>query len=113
VLLSGELVVGAGNIYACEALHLARIDPRTPANKISRPRAARLLSAVRQVLRRAIEAGGSTLKDFSANGAAGHYQEQAQVYGRAGEPCNTCGAAVRRIVQGQRSTFFCGVCQKR
>jgi formamidopyrimidine-DNA glycosylase len=113
VLLSGELVVGAGNIYACEALHLARIDPRTPSNKISRPRAARLLAAVRQVLRRAIEAGGTTLKDFSANGAAGHYQEQAQVYGRAGEPCNTCGASVRRIVQGQRSTFFCGVCQKR
>jgi formamidopyrimidine-DNA glycosylase len=113
VLLSGELVVGAGNIYACEALHLARIDPRTPSNKISRPRAARLLAAVRQVLRRAIEAGGTTLKDFSANGAAGHYQEEAQVYGRAGEPCNTCGASVRRIVQGQRSTFFCGVCQKR
>jgi formamidopyrimidine-DNA glycosylase len=113
VLLSGELVVGAGNIYACEALHLARIDPRTPSNKISRPRAARLLAAVRQVLRRAIEAGGTTLKDFSANGAAGHYQEQAQVYGRAGGPCNTCGASVRRIVQGQRATFFCGVCQKR
>lgn len=113
VLLSGELVVGAGNIYACEALHLARIDPRTPANRLSRPRAARLLAAVRQVLRRAIEAGGSTLKDFSANGAAGHYQEQAQVYGREGEPCNTCGTGVRRIVQGQRSTFFCGVCQKR
>ena len=112
-LLSGELVVGAGNIYACEALHLARIDPRTPSNKISRPRAACLLAAVRQVLRRAIEAGGTTLKDFSANGAAGHYQEQAQVYGRAGEPCNTCGTVVRRIVQGQRSTFFCGVCQKR
>jgi len=113
VLLSGELVVGAGNIYACEALHLARIDPRTPANKISRPRAARLLAAVRQVLRSAIEAGGSTLKDFSANGAAGHYQEQAQVYGRGGQPCNTCGTAVRRIVQGQRATYFCGVCQKR
>jgi formamidopyrimidine-DNA glycosylase len=112
-LLSGELVVGAGNIYACEALHLAGIDPRTPSNRISRPRAARLLSAVRQVLRRAIEAGGSTLRDFSANGAAGHYQDSAQVYGRAGEPCNTCGTAVRRIVQGQRATFFCGVCQKR
>jgi formamidopyrimidine-DNA glycosylase len=113
VLLSGELVVGAGNIYACEALHLARIDPRTPSNRISRPRAARLLAAVRQVLRQAIEAGGTTLRDFSANGAAGHYQESAQVYGREGQPCNTCGAAVRRIVQGQRSTFFCGVCQKR
>jgi len=112
-LLSGELVVGAGNIYASEALHLARIDPRTLSNRISRPRAARLLAAVRQVLWRAIEAGGSTLKDFSANGAAGHYQEQAQVYGRAGQPCNTCGTQVRRIVQGQRATFFCGVCQKR
>jgi len=112
-LLSGELVVGAGNIYACEALHLARIDPRTPANRVSRPRAARLLAAVRQVLWRAIEAGGTTLKDFSANGAAGHYQEQAQVYGRAGQPCNTCATPLRRIVQGQRSTFFCAVCQKR
>jgi formamidopyrimidine-DNA glycosylase len=112
-LLSGELVVGAGNIYACEALHVARIDPRTPSNRITRPRAARLLAAVRQVLWRAIEAGGSTLRDFSANGAAGHYQEQAQVYGRAGQSCNTCGTPVRRIVQGQRSTFFCGVCQKR
>jgi formamidopyrimidine-DNA glycosylase len=113
VLLSGELVVGAGNIYACEALHLARIDPRTPSNKITRPRAARLLSAVRQVLRDAIEAGGSTLRDFSANGATGHYQDSAQVYGREGQPCNICGTGVRRIVQGQRSTFFCGVCQKR
>ena len=113
VLLSGDLVVGAGNIYASEALHLARIDPRTPANKISRPKAARLLSAVRQVLRHAIEAGGSTLKDFSANGAAGHYQEQAQVYGRAGQPCNTCATPLRRIVQGTRATFFCAVCQKR
>jgi formamidopyrimidine-DNA glycosylase len=112
-LLSGEMVVGAGNIYACEALHLARIDPRTPANRLGAARAARLLEAVRQVLRRAIEAGGSTLRDFSANGAAGHYQKQAQVYGRGGEPCNTCGNTVRRIVQGQRATYFCGICQKR
>ena len=69
---------------------------------------------MRQVLQRAIEAGGSTLKGtFSANGAAGHYQEQAQVYGRAGLPCNTCGKPVRRIVQGQRATYFCGNCQKK
>jgi formamidopyrimidine-DNA glycosylase len=112
-LLSGELVVGAGNIYACEALHLAGIDPRLRANAISRPRSARLLAAVRQVLRRAIEAGGSTLKDFNANGAAGHYQEEAKVYGRAGRPCTTCGTAIRRIVQGQRATYFCAGCQKR
>jgi formamidopyrimidine-DNA glycosylase len=112
-LLSGELVVGAGNIYACEALFLARIDPRTPCHRIGPARAARLLAAVRQVLRRAIEAGGTTLKDFTANGAAGHYQEQAQVYGREGEPCNACGKAVRRIVQGQRATYFCAACQRR
>jgi formamidopyrimidine-DNA glycosylase len=112
-LLSGELVVGAGNIYACEALFLARIDPRMPCHRIGPTRAARLLAAVRQVLRRAIEAGGTTLKDFSANGAAGHYQEQAQVYGREGEPCNVCGRPVRRIVQGQRATYFCGACQRR
>jgi formamidopyrimidine-DNA glycosylase len=112
-LLSGELVVGAGNIYACEALFLARIDPRTPCNRIGAARAARLLAAVRQVLERAIDAGGTTLKDFSANGAAGHYQEQAQVYGREAEPCNRCGAPVRRIVQGQRATYFCASCQRR
>lgn len=112
-LLSGELVVGAGNIYACEALHLAGIDPRTRASAISRPRAARLLAAVRQVLGRAIEAGGSTLKDFNANGAAGHYQEQAQVYARLGEPCRICATPIRRIVQGQRATYFCPSCQKR
>jgi formamidopyrimidine-DNA glycosylase len=61
---------------------------------------------------RAIEAGGTTLKDFTANGAAGHYQEQAQVYGRAGEPCDACGRPVRRIVQGQRATYFCAGCQR-
>jgi formamidopyrimidine-DNA glycosylase len=112
-LLSGELVVGAGNIYACEALWHARIDPRTPACRISAPRAARLLEAIRQVLGRAIEAGGSTLRDFNANGVAGHYQNEAHVYGRAGEACHSCGGKVRRIVQGQRATYFCGHCQKR
>ena len=112
-LLSGELVVGAGNIYACEALWLARIDPRTPANRLSAPRAARLLDAIRQVLARAIEAGGSTLRDFNVSGAAGHYQSQAHVYGRLGEACHACGSKVRRLVQGQRATYFCGTCQKR
>lgn len=112
-LLAGDLVVGAGNIYACEALWQARIDPRTPACRLSAPRAARLLEAIRQVLGRAIEAGGSTLRDFNANGVAGHYQTEAHVYGRAGEACHACGANVRRIVQGQRATYFCGRCQKR
>jgi formamidopyrimidine-DNA glycosylase len=112
-LLSGELVVGAGNIYACEALFLAGIDPRTPCERIGPKRAARLLAAVRDVLARAIEAGGSTLRDFTANGAAGHYQRLARVYDREGEPCVTCGTPIRRIVQGQRSTYFCPRCQRR
>ena len=112
-LLSGELIVGAGNIYACEALFLAGIDPRTPANRISAPRAGRLLAAVRAVLGSAIEAGGSTLRDFSANGVDGHYQRAAHVYGRGGDPCRRCNAPVRRVVQGQRSTYFCGTCQRR
>lgn len=113
-LLAGDIVVGAGNIYACEALFRARIDPRTAAGKLSRPRAARLLQEVRAVLQEAIVAGGSSLRDFrDAHGAQGHFQLATQVYGREGEPCRVCGQEVRRIVQAQRATFFCGHCQKR
>ena len=114
VLLSGQAVVGAGNIYACEALHAAGIDPRTPAHRISRPRAARLLQAVRDTLARALSLGGSTLRDFhDAHGMDGAYQQQAAVYGREGEPCPRCAAPVRRIVQGQRATYYCRACQRR
>lgn len=113
-LLAGQAVVGAGNIYACEALFRAGIDPRLPAGRLSRPRAARLLQAVRDTLRQALELGGSTLRDFrDAHGMDGAFQAQAAVYGRQGLPCPRCGAAVRRIVQAQRSTFFCGTCQRR
>lgn len=113
-LLAGDIIVGAGNIYACEALFEARIDPRTPADRVSRPRAARLLAAVRDVLSRALALGGSTLRDFrDAHGMDGQFQLQARVYGRQGQPCPNCGAPVRRIVQAQRSTFYCAVCQKR
>lgn len=113
-LLAGDIVVGAGNIYACEALYLAGIDPRLAASKVSRPRAAKLAEAVRGVLARALEAGGTTLRDFrDAHGVAGSFQMQAQVYGREGQPCFACGTTIRRIVQGQRSTFFCPRCQKR
>lgn len=113
-LLAGDIVVGAGNIYACEALFAAGIDPRLRANAVSRPRAERLLAAVRHTLARALERGGSTLRDFrDAHGSAGEFQTEARVYGRAGAPCPRCGALVRRIVQGQRSTFFCPACQKR
>lgn len=113
-LLAGDIVVGAGNIYACEALFMAGIDPRLPAGKLSRPRADRLAAAVRGVLGQALEAGGTTLRDFrDAHGVAGSFQMQAQVYGREGEACRRCGTAIRRIVQGQRSTFFCPTCQRR
>jgi formamidopyrimidine-DNA glycosylase len=114
VLLGGSIVVGAGNIYACEALFDAGIDPRTRCDRISRPRAARLLASVRQTLGQALALGGSTLRDFrDAHGMDGAYQAQARVYGRQGQHCLRCGATVRRVVQGQRSTFFCAGCQRR
>ena len=113
-LLSGQIVVGAGNIYACEALFAAGIEPRTRSNRLSRPRCERLATAVRDTLARALAAGGSTLRDFrDAHGMAGEFQTQARVYGREGEPCLACGGPVRRIVQAQRATFFCPHCQRR
>jgi formamidopyrimidine-DNA glycosylase len=114
VLLSGEAIVGAGNIYACEALHQAGIHPALRADRISRPRAERLLAALRQTLARALDLGGSSLRDFSdVHGASGAYQSFAAVYDREGQPCPRCGAAIRRRVQAQRSTYFCMVCQRR
>jgi formamidopyrimidine-DNA glycosylase len=114
VLLEGSLVVGAGNIYACEALFSAGIDPRTRAERISRPRAQRLLAALRETLARALDMGGSTLRDFrDVHGLAGEFQAEARVYGRAGQACVRCGGPVRRVVQNQRSTFFCPGCQTR
>jgi formamidopyrimidine-DNA glycosylase len=114
VLLSGEVIVGAGNIYACEALFQAGIDPRLSAARISRARAERLLAALRQTLARALALGGSTLRDFrDAHGMSGAFQSQAAVYGREGKPCEVCGTPVRRIVQAQRSTYLCPRCQRR
>jgi formamidopyrimidine-DNA glycosylase len=114
VLLSGQAVVGAGNIYACEALHQAAIHPALRADRISRPRAERLLAALRQTLAKALDLGGSTLRDFSdVHGASGAYQSFAAVYDREGQACPRCTAPVRRVVQAQRSTYFCMGCQRR
>ncbi len=114
VLLAGDLVVGVGNIYACESLFLAGINPALPARRISRPRAARLHAAIIEVLQRAVAAGGSTLRDFSYGcGEAGHFQHETMVYDRAGLPCRVCATPIRLIRQGQRSTYFCTVCQRR
>ncbi|MFY8054152.1 MAG: bifunctional DNA-formamidopyrimidine glycosylase/DNA-(apurinic or apyrimidinic site) lyase [Limnohabitans sp.] len=113
VLLSGDLVVGVGNIYASEALFLAGIRPTVAACRISRPRAEKLRQAIVNVLSRAVQKGGSTLRDFSsADGKTGYFQLEAMVYDRAGEACRVCGTAIRQLKQGQRSTFYCPVCQK-
>jgi formamidopyrimidine-DNA glycosylase len=113
-LLAGDIVVGAGNIYACEALFGAGIDPRTRCDRVSRARAEKLLASLREVLARALELGGSTLRDFrDAHGMSGEFQVQARVYGREGAPCARCQAPIRRIVQGQRATYFCFRCQRR
>jgi formamidopyrimidine-DNA glycosylase len=113
VLLAGDLVVGVGNIYACEALFMAGIRPDTPARRMSRARASRLHQAIQDVLRKALDSGGSTLRDFSnIRGEHGHFQLQVYVYGRAGEPCRVCAHPVRLLRQGQRSSFYCATCQK-
>ena len=113
VLLAGELVVGVGNIYACEALFQAGIRPTALAATLSRPRVQRLYQAVREVLALAVQRGGSTLRNFSnAQGDAGHFQLEAMVYGRAGQSCKVCGASIKSIRQGQRSSFFCHKCQR-
>ena len=112
-LLDGRQVVGVGNIYASESLFRAGIDPRTPAKRLSLERCARLSHAIKHTLRSAIRAGGSTLRDFvGAEGDAGYMQNRFWVYDRAGKPCRRCRTPIRRIVQGQRSTFFCPACQK-
>ena len=114
MLLDQSTVAGLGNIYVNEALHRARIDPRVEAGAIGRSKLARLLVAIRAVLTEAIEAGGSTLRDYAgADGAPGYFQHVFRVYGRAGEPCSArgCKGVVRRIVQNGRSTFLCEGCQ--
>lgn len=112
-LLDQRVVAGVGNIYACEALHAARLSPRRTAATIRGARADRLAGAVKAVLLDAIEAGGSSLRDHVApSGELGYFQHSFKVYGRDGEPCPACGAPVRRIVQAARSTFYCGACQR-
>jgi formamidopyrimidine-DNA glycosylase len=113
VLLAGDIVVGVGNIYACESLFRAGINPKTSAARISRARYDRLAEAIREILAAAIVQGGSTLRDFIAvNGQSGYFQQTYFVYDRAGVPCRNCGAPVRQIKQGQRSTFYCVNCQR-
>ena len=115
LLLDQSVVAGLGNIYVCEALYMARISPLNPADAIGRRKLAALVRAIRAVLEAAIEAGGSTLRDYAAvDGAMGYFQHDFQVYGRQGEACRRpgCDARVERAVQSGRSTFYCPTCQK-
>jgi formamidopyrimidine-DNA glycosylase len=112
LLLDQRVVAGLGNIYVCEALHIAGIAPWKPGGQVARVRLERLVPAIKDVLAAAIEAGGSTLKDFAApDGELGYFYKQWRVYGRAGEACG-CGKLVLRRVDGGRSTFYCAKCQR-
>ena len=112
-IMDGRIVVGVGNIYANEALFRAGIKPQLAAGKLSLARCERLLRAIRATLSEAIKQGGSSLRDFvDTSGNPGYFQQQYWVYGRAGEPCRRCGSPIRKIRQGQRSSFYCGSCQR-
>jgi formamidopyrimidine-DNA glycosylase len=112
-LLDQQVVAGLGNIYVCEALFFAGLSPRRLAYTVQGNRAEKLAAAVRQVLTRAIEAGGSSLRDYvQASGELGYFQHEWAAYGREGEACRGCGAAIKRVVQSGRSTFYCGTCQR-
>ncbi|MEW6314721.1 MAG: bifunctional DNA-formamidopyrimidine glycosylase/DNA-(apurinic or apyrimidinic site) lyase [Pseudomonadota bacterium] len=113
VLMDSRIVVGVGNIYASEALFRAGIRPGRAAGRLTRAHCAALVEAVRATLKAAIKAGGSSLRDFvGSNGEPGYFQQQYWVYGRAGQPCRRCGAPIRQLRQGQRSSFYCPVCQR-
>lgn len=112
MLLDQRIVAGLGNIYVCEALHMAGIAPSRAAGRISRPRLERLVEAIRAVLLAAIEAGGSSLRDYARpSGELGYFSKQWRVYGREGEACQ-CGGPIRRRNDSGRSTFFCPRCQR-
>src|SRR3569623_1987885 len=112
MLLDQRIVAGLGNIYVCEALFIARISPKRAAGRISLPRLERLVEAIRAVLLSAIEAGGSSLRDYARpDGELGYFSKQFAVYGREGAPC-ACGGTVQRYAEGGRSTFWCPNCQR-
>lgn len=113
VIMDAKVVVGVGNIYASEALLRAGILPRSAANRVSKPRLAKLAAAIREVLTDSIREGGTTLRDFlNPEGEPGYFRQRLFVYERKGEPCRVCGTPVRHAVLGQRSTYWCPKCQK-
>ncbi|MCX7157944.1 MAG: bifunctional DNA-formamidopyrimidine glycosylase/DNA-(apurinic or apyrimidinic site) lyase [Proteobacteria bacterium] len=112
-IMAAKNVVGVGNIYANESLFRAGIHPRTQAGRLSKERMTRLVAEIKDTLQSAIRAGGSSLRDFvHSDGSSGYMQQNYWVYDRAGEPCRKCGTPIRRVVMGQRATFYCPACQK-
>ena len=113
IVMNANIVVGVGNIYANESLFHAGINPRTQARRLSLARYERLAAAIKSTLAQALEAGGSSLRDFvHSDGTSGYFQQSYYVYGRDGMSCRSCGATIRQLRQGQRSTFYCPSCQK-
>lgn len=112
-VMDGRIVVGAGNIYATEALFRAGIRPARAAGRLTRSDCTRLAERIRDVLAEAVERGGTTLRDFAgADGESGYFQQQLSVYGRDGDDCDSCGSTIRRSIIGQRASFYCPRCQK-
>jgi formamidopyrimidine-DNA glycosylase len=112
-IMNADIVVGVGNIYASEALFLAGIHPRRAAGRVSKERYRQLATTIKDVLQKAIDAGGTTLRDFyGGDGEAGYFKQELAVYGRDGEPCRRCERPISVVVLGQRSTFYCKDCQR-
>ncbi|MCC2617510.1 bifunctional DNA-formamidopyrimidine glycosylase/DNA-(apurinic or apyrimidinic site) lyase [Aestuariibacter halophilus] len=112
-IMDNHVVVGVGNIYANEALFASGIDPRKPAGKVSRSRYDRLADNIKNVLSRAIEQGGTTLKDFTqTDGKPGYFAQHLRVYGRANAPCEVCETPIKSVTIGQRNSFYCPQCQR-
>ena len=112
-IMNATIVVGVGNIYASEALYRAGIHPRRQAGRIARARMDRLATSIRSVLQRAIDAGGTTLRDFhGGDGEPGYFKQQLDVYDREGFPCRLCDTPITAVVLGQRSTYYCKTCQR-
>jgi len=112
-LMNSHIVVGVGNIYASESLFMAGIRPGRAAGRITKADAERLVEAIRTVLQRSIDQGGTTLRDFvNSDGAPGYFKQQLLAYDRAGEPCYTCGSLIKQRTMAQRSTYYCPSCQQ-
>jgi formamidopyrimidine-DNA glycosylase len=113
LIMNSQLVVGVGNIYASEALFRARVSPRRAARRITREESKALVRAIKDVLTEAIEIGGTTLRDYvNAEGTPGYFAQRLFVYERSNQPCRVCKSPIRQFTQGQRSTYWCAVCQR-